>query len=112
MNRMSEVFELPMVVDGYSVESQPSIPIGCVAEYVSGIKCDSGKDAEYVAHAINNHDRLIDENARLREMVKALESGLTNALETKVNISSKISDKPAYIVSATEIEKLLNKDTK
>lgn len=67
--KMSDAFELPMMVDGYSVESQPSIPEGCTREFVSDIECDNRKDAKYVAHAINNHDRLTQENAELREVL-------------------------------------------
>lgn len=68
--KMSDLFELPMVTDGHSVMSQPSSPAGCVGEFVSDIECDSGKDAEYVAHAINNHDRLTEENAKLWEFIE------------------------------------------
>ena len=67
--KMSDVFELPMMVDGHSAESQPSIPTGSVTEVVSDIECDSGRDAKYVAHAINNHDRLTEENAALKKAV-------------------------------------------
>lgn len=113
--KMSDVFELPMMVDGYSVESQPSTPIGCVGgcvgEFVSDIECDSGKDAEYVAHAINNHDRLTEENKQLREMLKRLTCAGTELLniedvedeEDSATIHSNFNDE---LIKA---EKLLNK---
>ena len=72
--KMSDVFALPMVVDGYSVESQPSTPVGMVGEFVSDIECDNNTDANCVAYAINNHDRLEQENAELREVLEQLVS--------------------------------------
>lgn len=43
----------------------------------------------------------------LARRVVELEESITIALESKVNISSKMSNKPCYIVSADLIEKVL-----
>ncbi len=102
--KMSDLFELPMVVDGYSVESQPSIPTGCVVELVSDIECDSGRDAKYVAHAINNHDRMVEEIAELKGLVDSLKKDRSSA----ISLMSKswrhgAEDRPMILTSFVEM---------
>lgn len=67
--KMSDVFELPMKVDGHSVESQPYTEVGFLGELVTDITCDNERDAVHVAHAINTHDQHVE---RIKELEKAL----------------------------------------
>ncbi|AUR99132.1 coil containing protein [Vibrio phage 1.262.O._10N.286.51.A9] len=67
--KMGDVFELPMSVSGYTVKAMPYTPTFAINEYVSEIDCDSGRDAKYVAHAINSHDTLTE---RVKELEEAL----------------------------------------
>ncbi|CAM0044266.1 hypothetical protein VPHK394_0032 [Vibrio phage K394] len=78
--KMSEMFKGKVVVDS----STGAVGGGCVeigdndgwiAHFgYSGdfSKSDSNEMATYAAHAINNHDRLVEENAELREVLKLL----------------------------------------
>ena len=47
--KMSDVFELPMSVDGYIVKSQPLECVDLIAPYVSKVECGSGADAKAAA---------------------------------------------------------------
>ena len=66
--KMSNRFNLPLYADGYLVKSEPYKLTGIPDSYINEIECTNGEDAEYVCHAINNHDRLVEENSRLTEL--------------------------------------------
>lgn len=69
--KMSEVFELP-------AKQNDSRHFGNIVYTVPNDKvifsAESVKYAEYITNAINNHDRLASENARLLDMLKRLTS--------------------------------------
>ena len=70
--KMSDVFELPMEVYGYTVRAQPYTPSFSIEAILSEVECDSGKDADYVAHAINNHDKLVQERDELLKLIRKM----------------------------------------
>ena len=67
--KMSDVFKLPMIVDGNDVESQPYQHSCMSYEMKSDITCDSSDDARYVAHAINSHDSMVEQLAKQQEEI-------------------------------------------
>lgn len=66
--KMSDVFNLPVkdVVDIYGSANILDALSECISD---GYYDDFEKSA---AHAINNHDRLVEENKRLREFAKTI----------------------------------------
>ena len=64
--KMSDMFELPVLASQLEVYGANSNP---------GITFEDIEKA--AAHAINNHDRLVEENKRLREFVKQVADGDT-----------------------------------
>lgn len=60
--KMSDVFNGELVQDADTLFANG---YGELADF-SGYK----KEARYVAHAVNNHDQLVEENAELREMLE------------------------------------------
>lgn len=78
--KMSDLFNGKVIVDS----SSGKVGAGCneigdddgwIAHF--GYSCefttqDSHEMATYAAHAINNHDRLVEENKRLRESLKSV----------------------------------------
>lgn len=63
--KMGDVFELPLVHEGIEMYNLPS-----------KIGVSFNKLEEYAAHAINNHDRLTEHNAKLTADNKALVEAL------------------------------------
>ncbi|EKF9829460.1 hypothetical protein O1D23_000918 [Vibrio cholerae] len=69
--KMSDVFGLPLnreeskYFDHLLRSSKSDIPEASF---------NSSDCAKYAAHAINNHDRLVEENKRLRQMLKRLKN--------------------------------------
>ncbi len=67
---MSEVFDLPVSVDGFNLNDGYIGGVGGMTianfdyEFVSTL---SASMAEHSAHAINNHDRMVEENKKLRD---------------------------------------------
>ncbi len=57
--KMSDVFDGEVVQDGDTLLAKG---YGELADF-SGYK----KEARYVAHAVNNHDRMVEENKKLRD---------------------------------------------
>ena len=70
--KMSDVFELP--VTAYT--SKVKLNVGFSVSYLNiecahGRDCDGENHAQGAAHAINNHDRLTEENKQQRESLDA-----------------------------------------
>ena len=72
--KMSDVFQLPVFY-----EHDPLSEVAKFSGWQGGGKlCKSAflafddDDADAICHAINNHDRLVEENAELREALKHL----------------------------------------
>ncbi|WGH28543.1 hypothetical protein 13VV501A_gene0047 [Vibrio phage 13VV501A] len=69
--RMSEVFALPVysgTQDVHIINKEKP----CVVSGTSTVLVARPKYIEAVIHAVNNHDRLIDENAKLRGMLERI----------------------------------------
>lgn len=88
--KMSDVFEGDVIQDADTLLASG---YGELANF-SGYK----KEARYAAHAINNHDRLDQENAELREFAKRMIS----------HITGHDSDQAKHYWNQ-ELDKLLNK---
>lgn len=65
--KMSDVFSGDVVSDADTLIANG---YGELADF-SGYK----KECRYVAHAINNHDRLTEENKRLRDLLRKINEG-------------------------------------
>ena len=112
--KMSEVFDLPVSVDGFNLNDGHLGAEGDTTianfdyEFVSDL---SESMAHHAAHAINNHDRLAEENAELREAFKELKSITMQEREWR------LEDSEVGLCEAQEslntlsyrIDKLLNK---
>ena len=72
--KMSDLFNLPVYDQDGSVMCQGAIkhsqPHSDVCIKAIGYKGNADKLAKYNSHAINNHDRLEQENAELREALQ------------------------------------------
>ena len=87
--KMTDVFKLPMVVDGNDVESQPYQHSCMSYEMKSDITCDSSDDARYVAHAINSHDSMAEKLAKQQQEIaeyKAFMLGLKLSSEDEARL--------------------------
>lgn len=80
--KMSDKFQLP--VDCFV--STVKLNVGCSLSFLN-VESASGKDhnkhsdCEFVEHAINNHDRITEENAKLREFVESLQLDVSNEIK-------------------------------
>ena len=71
--KMSDVFQLPVTAHISKVKLNVGFSINCLnIECDYGRDCDTEKHAHHAAHAINNHDRMADEIAELREALGSL----------------------------------------
>lgn len=74
--KMSDVFTVPVYSDFQDVNiinrSKP-----CIVSGTSTVLVARQKYIDAAIHAINNHDRLVEENKRLREFVKRVADGDT-----------------------------------
>lgn len=71
--KMSDVFGLPLVActtNPQMITAKPTIN-GKVGHHSATIRSPNYNEITFAAHAINNHDRLVEENKRLREALKA-----------------------------------------
>ncbi len=79
---MSEVFDLPVSVDGFNLNDGYIGGVGGMTianfdyEFVSTL---SASMAEHSAHAINNHDRMVEEIAELKSFVTNLSNSPIHA---------------------------------
>ncbi|CAH9011555.1 putative coil containing protein [Vibrio phage 191E37-1] len=70
--KMSDVFELPVTAYTSRVKLNVGFSVSCLnIECAHGRDCDGEKHAHSAAHAINNHDRLTEENKQQRESLDA-----------------------------------------
>lgn len=70
--KMSDVFELPVTAYTSKVKLNAGFSVNCLnIECAHGRDCDGENHAQSAAHAINNHDRLIEENKQQRESLNA-----------------------------------------
>lgn len=71
--KMSDVFGLPMVVcrtNPQMITAKPTYN-GKTDYYYATIRSPVELEVNYATHAINNHDRMVDEIAELREFVES-----------------------------------------
>jgi hypothetical protein len=72
--KMSDVFELPLFAKNHEVGSRCSIYEGRGVTVASSFYANQLQSYELICKAVNSHDRLTSENARLRDMLKRLTS--------------------------------------
>ena len=94
--RMSHVFNEMVVKHGRDIDTAELQFIG------GGVSATffCAQQAHHAAHAINNHDRMADEIAELREFVEMIANGSTETPESAVIHLS---------IHSKEAKKLLNK---
>lgn len=69
--KMSDVFELPVTAYTSRIKLNIGFSVSCLnIECAHGRGCDGEKHAHSAAHAINNHDRMVEEIAELRSFAK------------------------------------------
>ncbi len=94
--KMSDVFDGEVVQDGDALLAKG---YGELADF-SGYK----KEARYVAHAVNNHDRMVEEIAELKDSVDSLKKDRSSA----ISLMSKswqhgAEDRPMILTSFVEM---------
>lgn len=72
--RMSDIFGLPLAVCRTNPQMITAKPTrkGVIDHHSATIRSPQHSEVAYAAHAINNHDRLVEENAKLREALAEL----------------------------------------
>jgi hypothetical protein len=68
--KMSDIFNLPLFAKNHDVGARCSIYEGRGVTVASSFYANQLKSYEAMCAAVNSHDRLESENARLREFVK------------------------------------------
>lgn len=94
--KMSDVFNLPLDFGDWMVFSKPYNTDWTIESQTDEIECSSEEEAKHVAHAINNHDRMVEEIAELKGLV------------TLISLNSTFQTNMPH--EADLIEKLLNKN--
>lgn len=99
--KMSDVFDLPVSIGKKAASHASAILDGCGT---FGIINDQAM--KHSCHAINNHDRLTEENKQLREMLSRDRTAFLNQIELEL---IRDSAKQETQELADSIYKLLNK---
>lgn len=83
--KMSDYFVLPMICeDGHSFIFSNDLSHSMMFDYFNPRMMENKKA---VAHAINNHDRLVEENNRLREFLESLQLDVSNEIKLEQLLS-------------------------
>lgn len=96
--KMSDVFGLPLVVcrtNPQMITAKPTYN-GKTDYYYATIRSPVELEVNYAVHAINNQDRLTEENQKLREALVRIESLSDNLLIKCVESDSDIADSDAW----------------
>lgn len=87
--KMSDVFGLPLVActtNPQMITAKPTIN-GKVGHHSATIRSPNYNEITFAAHAINNHDRLTEENKRLREFLESLQLDVSNEIKLEQLLS-------------------------
>ena len=81
--KMSDVFDLPLqaAVDELAIIDNNDVVVGWVDDFHG----ESARD--YFIESINNHDRLVEENKRLREFLESLQLDVSNEIKLEQLLS-------------------------